>query len=188
MLRRVELRGFKSFANPVALEFGPGINVIVGPNGSGKSNLAEAIVWSMGEQRAARVRAAGMTEVVFSGGDGRPAAGVAEVRLTLRPAVPDPTQPAEMEVSRRVTRTGEAAYQLNGTSCRMLDVHEALGTVGLGPDALAVIRQGQVEAVCTARPGDLRAVLEEAAAAAAPRPNSLVSPSGWNALATWLPS
>ncbi len=169
MLRRVEMRGFKSFASSVALEFGPGVNVIVGPNGSGKSNLAEAIVWSMGEQRAARLRAGGMTEVVFSGGDGRPPAGVAEVRLTVSPPAPDPTQPAEIEVSRRITRTGDATYQLNGTSCRLLDVHEALGTVGLGPDALAVIRQGQVEAVCTARPSDLRAVLEEAAGVALSR-------------------
>lgn len=169
MLRRVELRGFKSFANSAALEFGPGVNVIVGPNGSGKSNLAEAIVWSMGEQRATRLRAAGMAEVVFSGGEGRPAAGVAEVRVTVSPADGDPSQAAEIEVSRRVTRAGEATYQLNGTACRLLDVHEALGTVGLGPDALAVIRQGQVEAVCTARPADLRAVLEEAAGVALSR-------------------
>lgn len=92
MLRRLDIRGFKSFATPINLEFGPGVNVIVGPNGSGKSNLAEAIVWSMGEQRATRLRAAGMTEVVFSGGEGRPPAGVAEVRLTVSPAEPDPRQ------------------------------------------------------------------------------------------------
>jgi chromosome segregation protein len=169
MLRRLDIRGFKSFATPIDLEFGPGVNVIVGPNGSGKSNLAEAIVWSMGEQRATRLRASGMTEVVFSGGEGRPPAGVAEVRLTVSPAHPDPTQPAETEVARRLTRSGEATYQLNGTTCRLLDVHEALGTVGLGPDALAVIRQGQVEAVCTARPSDLRAVIEEAAGVALSR-------------------
>jgi chromosome segregation protein len=169
MLRRIRVRGFKSFATPVDLEFGPGVNVIVGPNGSGKSNLAEAIVWSMGEQRATRLRASGMAEVVFSGGEGRPAAGLAEVRLTVSPAHPDPERPAETEVARRLTRTGEATYQVNGTSCRLLDVHEQLGTLGLGPDALAVIRQGQVEAVCTARPADLRAVIEEAAGVALSR-------------------
>jgi len=169
MLRRLEIRGFKSFAAPISLEFGPGVNVIVGPNGSGKSNLAEAIVWSMGEQRATRLRAPGMTEVVFSGGEGRPPAGVAEVRVTVSPANPDPHQPAETEVARRLTRSGEATYQLNGTTCRLLDVHEALGTFGLGPDALAVIRQGQVEAVCTARASDLRAVIEEAAGVALSR-------------------
>jgi len=169
MLRRLDIRGFKSFAAPINLEFGAGVNVIVGPNGSGKSNLAEAIVWSMGEQRATRLRAAGMTEVVFSGGEGRPPAGVAEVRMTVSPAQPDSQLPAETEVARRLTRSGEATYQLNGTTCRLLDVHEALGTFGLGPDALAVIRQGQVEAVCTARPSDLRAVIEEAAGVALSR-------------------
>ncbi len=169
MLRRLDIRGFKSFANPINLEFGRGVNVIVGPNGSGKSNLAEAIVWSMGEQRTTRLRAAAMAEVVFSGGEGRPAAGVAEVRMTVSPAHADPQQPAETEVARRLTRAGEAAYQLNGGPCRLLDIHEALGTVGLGPDALAVIRQGQVEAVCTASPSDLRAVIEEAAGVALSR-------------------
>ena len=169
MLRRIHLRGFKSFATPVDLEFGPGVNVIVGPNGSGKSNLAEAMVWSMGEQRATRLRASGMAEVVFSGGEGRPPAGLAEVRMTVSPAHPEHDQPAETEVARRLTRAGDATYQLNGTACRLLDVHEALGTLGLGPDALAVIRQGQVEAVCTARPADLRAVIEEAAGVALSR-------------------
>ncbi len=169
MLRRIHLRGFKSFATPVDLEFGPGVNVIVGPNGSGKSNLAEAMVWSMGEQRATRLRASGMAEVVFSGGEGRPPAGLAEVRMTVSPAHPARDQPAETEVARRLTRAGDATYQLNGTACRLLDVHEALGALGLGPDALAVIRQGQVEAVCTARPADLRAVVEEAAGVALSR-------------------
>lgn len=171
MLRRIELRGFKSFAGSTALEFGPGLNVIVGPNGSGKSNLAEAIVWAMGEQRAARLRAGGMGEVVFSGGASRPAAGVAEVRMTLADEHPagDIGRPAEVEVWRRVTRAGDAGYRLNGASCRLLDVHEALALRGLGPDALAVIRQGQVEAVCTARPADLRAILEEAAGVALSR-------------------
>ena len=81
MLRRIDLRGFKSFAGHSSLEFGRGVNVIVGPNSSGKSNLAEAIVWALGEQRATRLRAGGMTDVVFSGGEGRQPAGFAEVRL-----------------------------------------------------------------------------------------------------------
>jgi len=170
MLRRIEVRGFKSFAGATALELGPGVNVIVGPNGSGKSNLAEAIVWAMGEQRASRLRASGMGEVVFSGGAGRPAAGLAEVRITLADdhGVPGDA-PAETEVHRRVTRAGDATYRLDGTSCRLLDVHEALARRGLGPDALAVIRQGQVETVCAARPAELRAILEEAAGVALSR-------------------
>jgi chromosome segregation protein len=164
MLRRIDLRGFKSFAGHSSLEFGPGVNVIVGPNGSGKSNLAEAIVWALGEQRATRLRAGGMTDVVFSGGEGRQPAGFAEVRLLFGDDDAAPSgSPAEVEVSRRVTRAGEATYRLRGEACRLLDVHEALAGRGLGPDALAVIRQGQVEAVCTSRPSELRAIVEEAA-------------------------
>ncbi|MFV0373182.1 AAA family ATPase, partial [Microbacterium sp.] len=167
MLTRLELRGFKSFAAGTTLDLGPGVNVIVGPNGSGKSNLAEALVWAMGEQRARAIRASGMSEVVFSGGAGRAAAGLAEVSMTLtRDEDLDDDQPAELGVTRRVTRAGDATYRLNGVSCRLLDIHEALATRGLGPDALAVVRQGQVEAVCTARPADLRAVIEEAAGVA----------------------
>ncbi len=170
MLRQIALRGFKSFAQATSLELGPGLNVIVGPNGSGKSNLAEAIVWAMGEQRAAKLRASGMSEVVFSGGAHRPPAGLAEVRLTLVDEEPaDIGRPSEVEVVRRITRTGDAGYRLNGANCRLLDVHEALALRGLGPDALAVIRQGQVEAVCTSRPSDIRAMLEEAAGVALSR-------------------
>ncbi|MEZ5081438.1 MAG: chromosome segregation protein SMC [Thermoleophilia bacterium] len=166
MLSRLEVRGFKSFATSTALDFGPGLNVIVGPNGSGKSNLAEALVWAMGEQRATRLRASGMSEVVFSGGDGRAPAGLAEVSMTLTRAEATTDDAAELGVTRRVTRAGDATYRLNGVSCRLLDIHESLATRGLGPDALAVIRQGQVEAVCTSRPADLRAVIEEAAGVA----------------------
>ncbi len=157
MLRRLEVRGFKSFALQATLDLGPGVNVIVGPNGSGKSNLAEALVWAMGEQRASKIRASGMGEVVFSGG---------EVSMTLTELALDEERPAETQVTRRVTRAGDAAYRLNGVGCRLLDIHEELATVGLGPDALAVIRQGQVEAVCAARPAELRAVIEEAAGVA----------------------
>ncbi|MCC6831531.1 MAG: AAA family ATPase, partial [Thermoleophilia bacterium] len=166
MLRRLEVRGFKSFAMHATLDLGPGVNVIVGPNGSGKSNLAEAIVWAMGEQRASRIRAAGMGEVVFSGGEGRQPAGLAEVSMTLTQEALGADRAAETQVSRRVTRAGDAAYRLNGVGCRLLDIHEELATIGLGPDALAVIRQGQVEAVCASRPGELRAVIEEAAGVA----------------------
>ncbi|MFN8109836.1 MAG: AAA family ATPase [Thermoleophilia bacterium] len=167
MLRRLELRGFKSFAMATSLELGPGVNVIVGPNGSGKSNLAEALVWAMGEQRASRLRAGGMGEVVFSGGQGRPPAGLAEVSMTLsRDGDTHPEAAAETAVTRRVTRTGDAHYRLNGVSCRLLDIQEELAARGLGPDALAVIRQGQVDTVCAARPADLRAVIEEAAGVA----------------------
>jgi chromosome segregation protein len=161
MLRRVRIRGFKSFAGEVTLDLGPGVNVIVGPNGSGKSNFAEAIVWAMGEQRAGRLRAPGMADVLYSGSGARPGAGLAEVALQFEDAEHD--GPAEVEVSRRLTRAGDADYRVNAASCRLLDVQEALAARGLGGDSLAVIRQGQVEALATSRPAQRRAMLDEAA-------------------------
>src|SRR5262245_9945494 len=161
MLHRLVVRGFKSFASEIALELGEGVNVIVGPNGSGKSNLAEAVVWALGEQRASRLRAPGMHEVLFQGGPARPPAASAEVILQL--AGGQAEGPAELAVSRRLARTGEAAYRVNGTGCRLLDMQEALAARGLGPDSLAIIRQGQVEALCVSRPSERRAMIDEAA-------------------------
>ena len=160
MLRRVKIRGFKSFAGDVTLELGPGLNVIVGPNGSGKSNFAEAIVWALGEQRAGKLRAPGMGDILYQGGATRPPAGLAEVALQF-----DGGQdgPAEVEVGRRLTRAGDSDYRVNGGSCRLLDLQEALSARGLGGDSLAVIRQGQVEALATSKPGERRAMLDEAA-------------------------
>mgnify|MGYP000465737188 FL=1 len=150
MLTRLSLRGFKSFAEATTLDLGPGINVIVGPNGSGKSNLAEAVIWALGEQRAGRLRAGGMADVLYSGGERRPAAQYAEVSLVLEGG--GDAGPAEVAASRRLTRAGDAHYRLNAATCRLLDVQEALAARGVGPDALAVVRQGQVEALCTSTP------------------------------------
>jgi chromosome segregation protein len=161
MLERLVVRGFKSFATETALELGEGVNVIVGPNGSGKSNLAEAVVWALGEQRASRLRAPAMNELLFQGGPARPAAASAEVVLQLAGGTVD--GPAELAVSRRLARTGEAAYRVNGTGCRLLDMQEALAARGLGTDSLAIIRQGQVEALCVSRPSERRAMIDEAA-------------------------
>ena len=160
MLRRVKIRGFKSFAGDVTLDLGPGLNVIVGPNGSGKSNFAEAIVWALGEQRAGRLRAPGMADILYQGGVTRPPAGLAEVALQFDG---DGVGPAEVEVGRRLNRTGDSDYHLNGSTCRLLDLQEALSARGLGGDSLAVIRQGQVEALATSKPGERRAMLDEAA-------------------------
>lgn len=159
MLKRISIRGFKSFADPVALDLGPGVNVIVGPNGSGKSNLAEAIVWALGEQRAGRLRAPGMQDVLYQGTPSRPGAGLAEVALHFDAAETG----HEIEVGRQLTRAGDATYRLGSTSCRLLDVQEALAARGLGGEALAVIRQGQVEAIATSKPAARRAMLDEAA-------------------------
>jgi chromosome segregation protein len=160
VLRRVKIKGFKSFAGDITLDLGPGLNVIVGPNGSGKSNFAEAIVWALGEQRAGKLRAPGMADILYQGGATRPAAGLAEVLLQFDG---DNDGPAEIEVGRKLTRAGDADYRVNGTSCRLLDLQEALSARGLGGESLAVIRQGQVEALATSKPGQRRAMLDEAA-------------------------
>ena len=125
MLTRLSVRGFKSFADTISLQLGPGVNVVVGPNGSGKSNLAEAVVWALGEQRAGRLRAGGMADVLYSGGERRAGAPFAEVSLVLG-GHEDGTGPAEIEASRRLTRAGDADYRLNSDGCRLLDVQEAL--------------------------------------------------------------
>ena len=160
MLRRVKIRGFKSFAGDVTLDLGPGVNVVVGPNGSGKSNFAEAIMWALGEQRAGKLRAPGMSDVLYQGTVARPAAGLAEVALQFEGSEDGP---AEVEVSRRLSRAGDSDYRVNGASCRLLDMQETLSARGLGGDSLAVIRQGQVETLATSRPAERRAMLDEAA-------------------------
>lgn len=167
MLRRVRIKGFKSFPDPVDLQLGPGLNVIVGPNGSGKSNISEAIAWALGEQRAGRLRAPGMQDVLFSGGDGRQPVGMAEVAITLEGVPGD--GPAEMGVSRRLTRAGESGYRLDGQAVRLADVLDSLSTRGLGPQSLSIIRQGQVDAICQGTPADLRAILDEAAGTGLPK-------------------
>ncbi|MDP4620801.1 MAG: AAA family ATPase, partial [Thermoleophilia bacterium] len=167
MLKRLRIKGFKSFADPVDLEFGPGLNVIVGPNGSGKSNVSEAIAWALGEQRAGRLRAPAMQDILFSGGDGRQPVGMAEVAVTLEGGMGD--GPAELGVSRRLTRAGDSGYRLNGSSVRLVDVLDSLSTRGLGPQSLSIIRQGQVDAICQSKPAELRGILDEAAGTGLPK-------------------
>jgi chromosome segregation protein len=168
VLKRIEIRGFKSFAAPLVIDLGPGVNVIVGPNGSGKSNIVEAVLWGMGEQRATRLRASGgWQDVIFSGSPSRQPSGLAEVSLLMSPD--DGEGPAELEVSRRLTRAGEAYYRVNGETCRLIDLHDSLAGRGLGTESFAVIRQGQVETICASRPSELRAILDEAAGIGLPK-------------------
>lgn len=163
-LKRLEIQGFKSFASRTVFEFGPGITAIVGPNGSGKSNVAEALRWVLGEQSARQLRLRRLEDVIFSGGAQRPATGMAEVSLTLDNSQGRlPIAAAEIVVGRRVYRSGEGEYLINGRRCRLRDVAELLQRGGLVQNGYWVIGQGMVDATLNLRPEERRLLIEEAA-------------------------
>ena len=164
LLRRLELYGFKSFANRTKLEFGPGITAIVGPNGSGKSNIADAIRWVLGEQRLKLLRGEKAEDLIFAGSAKRPSLGYGEVVLVLdnsRGILP--LEYTEVEIARRVYRSGESEFRLNKARCRLKDIQELFLDTGLGRDTYALISQGQVERLLTVGPEERRLMLEEAA-------------------------
>jgi chromosome segregation protein len=163
-LKRLQLKGFKSFADPTVLEFEPGVTVVVGPNGSGKSNVVDAVTWVLGAQGPRALRSQKMEDVIFAGTASRPALGRAEVSLTIdnssgRLGV----DLAEVTISRTLFRSGESEYAINGAPCRLLDVQELLSDSGVGRQHHMIIGQGQLDQVLNARPEDRRAVIEEAA-------------------------
>jgi chromosome segregation protein len=163
-LRSLSIRGFKSFAEKTTLEFRPGISVIVGPNGSGKSNIVDAIAWVLGEQGPRALRGGQMADVIFAGSPGRPALGMAEVRMVIDNAaglIPLPA--SEIEISRTVFRSGESEYRLGGRPCRLLDIQELLSDSGMGRALHTIVGQGQLDAVLSARPEERRQFVEEAA-------------------------
>src|SRR5947207_7885156 len=163
-LKSVTLKGFKSFPDRTRLEFGPGVSVVVGPNGSGKSNVTDAVLWAMGEQSPLAVRGQSMQDVIFGGGHGVQPRSSAEVEIVLDNSDGTVELPlSEISIVRRLDRTGEGQYRLNGTRCRLGDVVEALSDTGLGKETHSVISQGRVEAIVTSRPRDRRLLIEEAA-------------------------
>jgi chromosome segregation protein len=163
-LRSLSIRGFKSFADRTGLEFTPGVSVIVGPNGSGKSNIADAIAWVLGEQGPRALRGGQMADVIFAGSPGRPALGMAEVRMVIdNTAGLIPVPASEIEISRAVYRSGEGEYRLGGRPCRLLDIQELLSDTGIGRAMHTLIGQGHLEDVLAARPEDRRQFVEEAA-------------------------
>ena len=163
-LKSVKARGFKSFARPVEFAFEPGITVVVGPNGSGKSNIADSVMWAMGEQSPSAVRGASMQDVIFSGSDKLPPAGMAEVEILLDNSKGLlPIEFSEVLVSRRLYRDGESAYSVNKSSCRLIDVAELLSDAGLGKSTHSIISQGRVDAILESKPAERRAYIEEAA-------------------------
>jgi chromosome segregation protein len=163
-LKSLTLKGFKSFPDRTRLEFGPGVSVIVGPNGSGKSNVTDAVLWALGEQSPLAVRGASMQDVIFGGGRGVKARDAAEVELVLDNGSGTDLMPvSEISITRRLDRSGDGEYRLNGAKCRMVDVLEVLSDTGLGKEMHSVVSQGRIEAIVTSKPRDRRLLIEEAA-------------------------
>jgi chromosome segregation protein len=163
-LKSLTLKGFKSFPDSTRLDFGPGVSVVVGPNGSGKSNVTDAILWAMGEQSPLAVRGQSMQDVIFGGGRGVQARSFAEVEIVLDNSDATIDLPlSEISIVRRLDRSGEGEYRLNGARCRLVDVIEVLSDTGLGKETHSVISQGRVEAIVTSKPRDRRLLIEEAA-------------------------
>ena len=147
-LKSIEVHGFKSFANKIVFEFGNGITGIVGPNGSGKSNVADAVRWVLGEQSAKQLRGNSMQDVIFSGTEQRNPQGFAYVAITFDNA--DHALAIDYEevtVARRVYRSGESEYLLNGSVCRLKDVQELFFDTGIGKEGYSIIGQGQIDRV-----------------------------------------
>ncbi|WP_329185517.1 chromosome segregation protein SMC [Actinacidiphila glaucinigra] len=163
-LKSLTLRGFKSFASATTLRFEPGITCVVGPNGSGKSNVVDALSWVMGEQGAKSLRGGKMEDVIFAGTTGRPPLGRAEVSLTIDNGDGAlPIEYAEVTITRIMFRNGGSEYQINGDTCRLLDIQELLSDSGIGREMHVIVGQGQLDSVLHADPMGRRAFIEEAA-------------------------
>jgi chromosome segregation protein len=175
-LQKLQISGFKSFSDRSELAFDRGVTAIVGPNGCGKSNVADAIVWVLGEQSAKSLRGDQMMDVIFNGSEARKATAAAEVRLMLSgvtsvnektsgadPEDAEPVMARDVEVTRRLYRSGESEYLINGELVRLKDVHELLMDTGLGAKAYAIIEQGKIGQILSTRPTDRRQLIEEAA-------------------------
>ncbi|NMN94337.1 chromosome segregation protein SMC [Antrihabitans stalactiti] len=163
-LKSLTLKGFKSFASATTLRFEPGITCVVGPNGSGKSNVVDALSWVMGEQGAKALRGGKMEDVIFAGTSGRAPLGRAEVTLTIDNSDGAlPIEYAEVSITRRMFRDGAGEYEINGSSCRLMDVQELLSDSGIGREMHVIVGQGQLAAILESRPEDRRAFIEEAA-------------------------
>ena len=163
-LKSLTLKGFKSFASPTTLRFEPGITCVVGPNGSGKSNVVDALAWVMGEQGAKALRGGKMDDVIFAGTSSRAPLGRAEVTLTIDNSDNAlPIEYSEVSITRRMFRDGAGEYEINGNSCRLLDIQELLSDSGIGREMHVIVGQGRLAQILESRPEDRRAFIEEAA-------------------------
>ena len=162
-LKQIEIHGFKSFANDTILNFEKGINGIVGPNGSGKSNIADAVRWVLGERSMKQLRGAETMDVIFSGTELRKAQGFAYVNLVIDNSDRKiPLSYDEIQVSRRLYRSGESEYKLNGSDCRLKDINEVFYDTGIGKEGYSIIGQGQIDKILSNKPEDRRELFDEA--------------------------
>ncbi len=163
-LKSIEIQGFKSFAHKTLLNFNDGVTGIVGPNGSGKSNISDAVRWVLGEQKVKQLRGAAMQDVIFAGTELRKAQGFASVAITLDNSDKVlPVDYTEVTVTRKLFRSGESDYQINGQSVRLKDIQELFFDTGIGREGYSIIGQGQIDAIINGRPRDRRGLFDEAA-------------------------
>lgn len=162
--KRIEMHGFKSFAEPVTIEFDRGLTCIVGPNGSGKSNISDAVRWVLGEQSPKTLRGGKMEEVIFSGTDSRKSRGMAEVTLVIDNENGSlPIDYKEVALTRRMFRTGESEYRINGNQCRLRDIRDLIMDTGIGVDGYSIIGQGKISDILSTKTDSRREIFEEAA-------------------------
>lgn len=163
-LKSIEVQGFKSFANRIKFDFHEGITGIVGPNGSGKSNVADAVRWVLGEQRAKQLRGGSMQDVIFSGTENRKPLSYASVAITLNNSDHQlPVDYEEVTVTRKLYRSGESEYLINGTVCRLKDINEMFYDTGIGKEGYSIIGQGQIDKILSGKPEERRELFDEAA-------------------------
>lgn len=162
--KRLEMHGFKSFADPVVIEFHEGVTCIVGPNGSGKSNISDAIRWVLGEQSPKMLRGGKMEEVIFSGTASRKSRGMAEVTLVIDNSTGIlPIDYNEVAITRRMYRSGESEYLINNNNCRLRDIRELIMDTGIGVEGYSIIGQGKIADIVSSKPENRREIFEEAA-------------------------
>ena len=163
-LKRLELQGFKSFADKTVLEFMPGITAVIGPNGSGKSNIADSIRWILGEQSIKSLRGSKALDIIFSGTQNRKSLGFAEGSLVFDNSDSKlPIEYTEVTITRKLYRSGETGYFINKVPCRLKDVLELFMDTGIGKDGYSIIGQGKIDEILSNKSEDRRKIFEEAA-------------------------